>query len=96
MTLIVVGIAGGASALALLMELVVFMTVNQAMQKLGAGAQTNPGPGSSTSSSISLLIPSGTYLVVHYSFPPCHFNRFMDDPYPPLTSSRCFLVDLFA
>jgi hypothetical protein len=48
-TLIVVGIAGAASVLAFLTEVVVYRLVNQKMQKLGAGAETNPGPGSSIS-----------------------------------------------
>lgn len=59
MTLIVVGIAGGASAFALLIELVLFLIVNQKMQKLGGGAETNPGPGSS----ICLLLHFTSYTI---------------------------------
>jgi hypothetical protein len=81
--------------LALLIQLVLFLFVKGKMQMLDAGATTNPGPGSSTSSLLLPLtssIPSGTYLVVHL-FSPCMFNRFLDDPYPHCTSGRCDLVD---
>jgi hypothetical protein len=80
--------------LALVMELALFLFVKGKMQSLGAGATTNPGPGSSTPSPLppTSSIPSGTYLVVHL-FPPCLFDRFLDDPYPHFTSGRCDLVD---
>lgn len=77
--------------LALGMELALFLLVKARMESLNAGATTNPGPGSSTPSSI----PSGTYLVVHLLFLlRVLFNRSLDDPCPHFISGHCDLVCL--
>lgn len=65
-TLIAVGIAEGASILALAIDLAFFLLVKEKMRTLEVEAITNLGPGSSTHPPLALSssIPSGTYMAI--------------------------------